>query len=313
LIQCKSTRNARLYGIGNRRVQKVFFKKQQLGLLGLFLMIRVRFSKNTIIILLAIMAAAPFIFVTVYISNERCFDDLASIPKRTVNENRQCMVGIIGDSWAAGKKLDEPVHNVLFKNGIDVVVVSSGHPRAKSRQIYRDLFLPSQEPYSSSAILMDNEIAYLVIVAGVNDTAGHIEKDLYTHHILAIAKTALELAITPVIVEVPEYGIEQTAADSIQSWAKRTLFRYLYDHGKVDVIEDYRRQLRTAVAAYPEGNKIIVLNFDPVVTDYASQKNLLANPSHLNADGIKKLGKVIDDGIKHAHNRRYLGMNSEFL
>lgn len=75
---------------------------------------------------------------------------------------------------------------------------------------------------------MDNEIDYLVVVAGVNDTAGHIGKDFYAHHILAIAKAALDRSIIPVVIEVPEYCIEQTAADSVRSWAKRTIFRYIY-------------------------------------------------------------------------------------
>ena len=64
------------------------------------------------------MAVVPFIFVTVYVSNERCFDDFADIPKRTVNEDRLLMVGIIGDSWVGGKKLDESVKNALFENGL---------------------------------------------------------------------------------------------------------------------------------------------------------------------------------------------------
>lgn len=265
--------------------------------------IKSRFLKYTFLFF-SVVILTLFAIVVAYIRNERSFDRYVKVPSRTLAQDKQFKVGIVGDSWVAGGKLDQFVQNELSANGIDAVVISSGHPKAKSRQVYRNLFLPPEEPYSSNFILMDDEIDYLVIVAGVNDTAGHIGSDFYSYHILAIVKAALSRSIIPVIISVPEYGIEEVPGTSVCSWGKRSLFRLLYDRGKVNVIDDYRRQLHSVIEACPDKNKIVVLNFDSVATDYSVQKDLYANPSHLNAKGNEKLGGLIAHGIiKDAHFR----------
>ena len=48
-------------------------------------------------------------------------------------------IGIIGDSWVAGGKLDTVLYNDLFSNGLSSVVISSGHPGAKTKLIYQNL------------------------------------------------------------------------------------------------------------------------------------------------------------------------------
>lgn len=240
--------------------------------------------------------------LVVYIAEQRKFDPFCDVQKWIPGQDTQFKIGIIGDSWVAGKKLDKPVQEALSKRGIEAVIISFGNPSANSRQVYRDLFL---RRWTRQHILMDDEIDYLVVVAGVNDTAGHISKDFYAHHMMAIAKAAIDRSISPILIEVPEYGIEQTPAASVASWAKRLLFRILYDRGKVNVIEDYRRQLRSSIAASPDGNKTTVLDFSAVATDYTAQKNLYANPSHLNDKGNKLLGELIAAKIEHLHRQRF--------
>jgi hypothetical protein len=259
-------------------------------------------KKINISTLLAILGAVVLRALVVYIAEQRKFDPFIDVQKWISGPDKQFKVGIIGDSWVAGKKLDKPVQEALSKRGIEAVIVSFGHPSANSRQVYRDLFL---RRWTRHHILMDDEIDYLVVVAGVNDTAGHIGKDFYAHHMMAIAKVAVDRSISPILIEVPEYEIEQTPAASVASWAKRLLFRILYDRGKVNVIKDYRRQLRSSIAASPDGNKITVLDFSAVATDYTAQKNLYANPSHLNDKGNKLLGEAIAAKIAELHRRRF--------
>lgn len=209
---------------------------------------------------------------------------------------------MIGDSWVAGKKLDHAIEESMIASGIPAEVVSSGHPGAKSRQIYRDLLNSKQsDPYSSSKILMDKDVDFLVVVAGVNDTAGHVGKEFYAHHMVLIIQAALDRGMFPVVVEVPEYGIEKTPAVGLLSLAKRAIYLRLFDNGKVDVISDYRKVFRDSMPPAIR-EKVTLVEFSSIVHDYNNKKTLYANPSHLNRDGYDKLGKLIAKRIQESYN-----------
>ncbi len=259
-------------------------------------------KKLTVAILL--VAVAAIIPVLLYIKNDRAFDTLPSLSKRRLSYHRteKIRIGVIGDSWAAGQNLDQAIHDSLKGAGIDAEVVSSGHPGAKSRQILRDLFANKSEPYSSRGLL-DDQLDYVVIVAGVNDTVGHIGADFYAHHMFSIVTLLQSRAVFPVIVEVPEYDIEETPSEGALSYAKRLLYKVLYDNRKNNVIDDYRQALKTRLAEMQEGT-FAVVSFGPVVKNYSHAKNLYANPSHLTNSGYKKLGTHIGKTIAEAHNKR---------
>lgn len=129
-----------------------------------------------------------FILCAVYIHKNTSLDSLAEIPARATSNGPpgQLKIGVIGDSWVAGQKLDSAIEQTVTDSGFETVVLSSGHPGAKSRQIYRNLFLESGDINSSNALFMDDDLDYLVVVAGVNDSAGHIGKKFYSHHMLLI-------------------------------------------------------------------------------------------------------------------------------
>lgn len=241
---------------------------------------------------------------TVYIIEDTSFDHPNSIQKRAVPDNwaKHIKIGVIGDSWVAGEKLDRAILESMLASGIPAEVVSSGHPGAKSRQIYRDLLNNKQsDPYSSNKILMDDNVDFLVVVAGVNDTAGHIGKDFYAHHMVLLIQAALDRGMFPVVVEVPEYGIEATPTVDLLSWAKRGIYLRLFDNGKVDVILDYRKALRDSIPATIRV-KVTFVEFAEIAHDYDSKKTLYANPSHLNRDGYEKLGRVIAKRIQESYN-----------
>ncbi|HNK04668.1 MAG TPA: SGNH/GDSL hydrolase family protein [Accumulibacter sp.] len=255
--------------------------------------------------LVILLAAISTVLVLLYIRNDRTFDTLPNLPQRSLNDSwaEQTKVAVIGDSWVAGQKLDQAIRDSLKSAGIDAEVVSSGHPGAKSRQILRDLIASKSEPYSSRSLLDDQEIDYLVVLAGVNDTAGHIGADFYAHHMFSIIKLAQSQGVFPIVVEVPEYGIEDTPSEGILSYTKRLLYKALFDNMRENVITAYRHALKTKLDELGE-ETFAVVSFGPVVADYSDSKDLYANPSHLNKSGYIKLGKHIGKTIAGAHNKR---------
>ena len=63
-------------------------------------------------------------------SKERPFYSVA------VDSDTTLTIGIIGDSWVAGGKLDSLLNNGLLEKGFQNKILSSGHPGAKSKLIY---------------------------------------------------------------------------------------------------------------------------------------------------------------------------------
>ncbi len=256
---------------------------------------------------LLVVAAAGLIgliLCALYIHNDTSLDSFKEVPARTTSSElpEQLKIGVIGDSWVAGQKLDRAVEQTVATSGFETVVLSSGHPGAKSRQIYRSLFLERGDEKSSNALFMDDDLDYLVVVAGVNDSVGHIGKTFYAHHMFLIVQTALARGIKPVIVEVPEYGIEDTPSVGFLSWGKRSIYLWLFDNGNVDVIREYRKALREKLQESGIADKVLLVEFSPITDDYNTSKELYANPSHLNHDGYSKLGKLIAHSIEEWHN-----------
>ena len=261
-------------------------------------------SVRRIFALGGVVMAGLLVGVAVYVVRERSFDVYRGIPARQLpaDWNVRVKVGIIGDSWVAGGKLDEPLRRRLSEGGLEAEVVSSGHPGAKSREIYRDLLADPSRPNSGKALLMDEDLDYLVVIAGVNDTFGHIGRDFYAYHILGIIQAAQDRAVEPLVVEVPEYGIECTPASGVASWGKHLLYRYLFDGGKVNVIEDYRRELSTRLTALP--TPVTVIRFGSFVRDHDSSSHVYADPSHLNPQGNAALASLIAGEVIELHRKR---------
>jgi len=203
-------------------------------------------------------------------------------------------IGVIGDSWVSGKKLDKAIIDELKSSGINADVVSIGQPGAKSRQIFRNLLLDSSKPYSSNSLLLDDGVSFIVVSAGVNDAAGHIGKDFYAQHMQDIVSAANSHSKFPIIVELPEFGIEEPS-DSYKSELKHDLYRIIFDGGKTDIISDYRSALKTKLGTTELNYKIIT--FDPIVKDYSSSIDQYQNPWHLTEEGYNRLGTYIGKSI----------------
>ena len=264
------------------------------------------FTQHQLLAAIAISCVVGLIAISVFVSSDRSLDPLNSIPAHSIPNDwsDHIKVGIVGDSWVSDQQIDEGIVAALPALGVPFEVVSSSHPGAKTRQIYRNLIDTDQHnPRSSNQILMDQKLDYLVIVAGVNDTGGHIGKEFYAHHMWNIIQTALRRGIHPVIVEVPEYGIEAVPAVGFLSWAKRGMYQTLFDDGKADVISDYREALRERIASSVE-NEITFFNFSSFIEDYETKTDLYRNPSHLTNSGYQQLGMLIGKQIARTHTNR---------
>ena len=259
------------------------------------------------IVLLGISVFLIFCVIptVIYIQRDRSFDAPPQIAQRNTPKDwaAHVKIGIIGDSWVAGGKLDQAIRDVMLDSGVSAEIVSSGHPGARSRQIYQDMLSAESKPFSSQKLFMDEDLDYLVVIAGVNDTAGHIGQDYYAYHMLCIIKAAQIRGIHPVIVEVPEFGIEDAAETGFMSYMKHTIYRIVFDGRQVNVITAYREALKNQTTATMLEDMTMV-SFSPLVKDYSQSKNLYANPSHLNKIGYQQLGSLIAANIVEAHNKR---------
>jgi len=254
-----------------------------------------------ILLLLVIFGISSLFY---YIKKDSSLDSIPSFSQRNtpIDWASSVKIGIIGDSWVAEKKIDKAIHETMQSFGINSEVISSGHGGAKSRQILRDLLLDDSKPYSSHKLLMDDDLDYFIIIGGVNDTAGHIGSKFYSHHILQIIKIAQLRGFYPIVVEVPEYGIEYDSGN-ILSVSKHMIYRLLFDGMNTDVIFDYREELKKSIPTSIM-DQMTLIPFDPFIKDYHENKNLYANPSHLNKEGWQKLGSYIAKEIVKIHNNR---------
>jgi len=247
------------------------------------------------------------VFISLYIARDRALDACINVAKRDRPEDwaAKVKIGIIGDSWVTDQKLDQSVSGAMSASGIQAEVVSSGQPGAVTRQVYRNLTSEKISPYSSRHILMDEDIDYLVVVAGINDAVEHIGRNFYAHHVLCIIKAIQNRGIHPIILEIPEYGIEITPPKSFLNYAKRLIYRLAFDGNNHDVIIAYREALRAGLT--PEIIKeFSIIPFSSLATNYSESVNLFENPNHLNKDGYQKLGQMISETIIEAHNKRLM-------
>lgn len=266
-------------------------------------------SKKRLLYFVLLLAVLGVVFITAFVVDERSFDVCTNTEQRGMPKERssRLKIGIIGDSWVVDQQLDQAVLDGMLDAGIQAEVVSSGQPGATSRQIYRNLTSDNMTPYSGRHLLQDENLDYLVVVAGVNDTVEHIGREFYAHHMLCIIKAILNRGIHPVILEVPEYGIEETPSKSFQNYMKRLVYRMLFDKNEKDVIIAYRDALRMAIPpALME--KISVVEFSPLTQNYSGSKEYFSNPNHLSKDGSRKLGQMIAKAIIESEKKTLPGI-----
>lgn len=209
-------------------------------------------------------------------------------------------VGVIGDSWTSHKALDSILVRSFEGKGISLRVVSSGHPGARTKKIYQNLF--EGENIYSSRFVIEEHPDYCVVVAGVNDAASQIGAENYAYHMIRIIKTLLHYCIRPVIVTLPEFGIiEYTNGRPFFTRVRNKLSAW-FDNTEIDNIAAYRSTFYENLASEGLTDSVLIVDFDNICEDYGRHINLYRNTSHLSQEGnqrlVDEISRVIMDDIR---------------
>ena len=144
------------------------------------------------IIVLASLFFVFLSFIFIYVKK-----DSAAIEteKNTSIENVQpnladgFKLGVVGDSWVVENKLNPSITQALVGNGFDVDVRSYSLPGRKSGEIYEDMTSENLDSISNN-VVKNKEVDAILVVAGVNDTAGHIGEKIGEE--ILVSLTSLE-------------------------------------------------------------------------------------------------------------------------
>ena len=206
-------------------------------------------------------------------------------------------IGIIGDSWVADEKLDLLLHNRLLEKGFENRILSSGHPGAKSKLIYQNLFKESTNEHSSKFIV-ESKPDYCIVIAGVNDAIGQVGANFYSHHMLLIINTLLHYKIKPVIVELPEFGIIETTNEmGFIKGERNKIYARFTNSGEIDNIKTYRKAFVKELETENLKDSIILIAYDNVCEDYSKCLKLYLGTSHLSQEGNEKLVQIVTNEL----------------
>lgn len=249
--------------------------------------------KAAVIVIFALMLFASWFLIDRY-SYAKAYpvDRLRTSPYDTLLQ-----IGIIGDSWVAGNRLDSLVRAGLKERRFNAIITSSGYPGANTKSIYQHIYKPSVQ-YPPNESIPDHGTDYCIIVAGVNDLATQIGAKFYSYHMSLIINNLLGNLITPVIVTLPEFGLEETLKN--MKLHTRLLSRtsaFFNNRVNAENKETYRYSLIQALNAEHLTDSVIVIDFDKICLDYYQCPDLFANPSHLSNKGNMELSKIIVEGI----------------
>ncbi len=219
-------------------------------------------------------------------------DDHNVVPEKK-HATDTLLIGIVGDSWVSGHKLDTILFNNFRKNILDCRIISFGEAGASSGLIYRNMFKDASDPFSSNSVFYSN-LKYCIIIAGVNDAIGQYGGKYYAYHINLIIRDLLRDHIRPVLVTLPEFGIEDAENSfNIFKRIRNRVFGVFTGNGFQNSIRDYRKTLADDLASHHLDDSIVTVNFDSVLMRYQDNKSLYFNPPHLNLKGNQKLGRYI--------------------
>jgi lysophospholipase L1-like esterase len=206
-------------------------------------------------------------------------------------------IGIIGDSWVAAGNLDPFIKNSMSLNGRHCVIYSAGLGGAKTKQVYMNLFAPEKD-FFSSAFIKEKQVKYCVVCCGVNDSFGQFGKRFYSKNMCMIIKELLKYNIKPVIVELPEYGVEELYNKlHIVNKIKNQIFAFFTSKNGLDNIREYREALAEEMKKQLLYDKIVFVDFDAVCSDYPKCSYLYTDHLHLTDQGYSKLADEIANGI----------------
>lgn len=234
-----------------------------------------------------------------YYYDKYSYDDQKEYFSINPSKNGHLTIGMIGDSWIVRQRLDSLLNQKLLERGVSAEVFASGNPGAKTKLIYENLFKEENEDFSSKKII-EKQPDYCIVIAGVNDAAMNLGPGFYSHHMILIIKTLLHYGIKPVVVSLPEFGIEENfqKKNLISKLSNKTVDLFLNEGNKFS-INDYRTALLKDLHDSKLDKKIILLNFDLVCNDYDNNKKIYSDPLHLNKEGYQKFSEFLAENLKN--------------
>lgn len=251
--------------------------------------------KKIVIIFIAILLFSG----VKYFYSKYLYDDQKEYFSINPLKKEHLKIGIIGDSWVVRQRLDSLLHQKLLDKSVLAEIFASGNPGAKTKLVYENLYKEENEDFSSKKII-ERHPNYCIVIAGVNDAAMNLGPDFYSHHMILIIKTLLHYGIKPVIVSLPEFGIEENfqKKNLISKLSNKTT-DLLLNNGESFSINDYRASLLKKLHDNNLDKRIILLNFDLVCNDYDNNKNLYSDPLHLNKEGYQKFSEFLATNLKN--------------
>ena len=213
------------------------------------------------------------------------------------NNDTTLTIGIIGDSWVAAGNMDAFIKNSLRQNGKRCVIYSTGLGGAKTKQVYMNLFAPDRDFFSSAFIKL-KQVKYCIVCCGVNDSFGQFGKRFYSKNMCLIIKELLKYNIKPVIVELPEYGVNELYEKlHIVNKIKTHIYAFFTSNNGMDNVKEYREALAEELKKQILNDKIVFVDFDAICGDYSKCKDLYTDHLHLTDEGYSKLADEIANGI----------------
>lgn len=207
--------------------------------------------------------------------------------------DRRLKIGVIGDSWAAGRKMDYALSNQMYALNFSAEIVSYGHPGGKSREILRDLCANEL----AASILHDEDIDVFVLMVGVNDSKGYDGPDFYGYHMDQILDLILSHGAVAVVLDVPDFDLESIEVPSLRHWCKRTASRYLFDGWASDNRPAYRARLATLAENRPG---VVVIDHQQL-PKHIADPTLWRDAAHLNEHGYAAVAKPIAAAVRLAY------------
>jgi hypothetical protein len=194
-------------------------------------------------------------------------------------------VGVAGDSWAAGQKLDGGIGWALRAAGLDPRVRSRGLPGARSRRVRAEL----ERELMTGGLLTPRWVAArprgcLVIASGVNDAFGHVGPADYARQVAGMVQLGLARELTVAVVRIPYVNLVDRRWD--RGRPLRWLRRWALDGGDrgPGLIDRYNNELDGLVAP-------AALLVDPPLGD------LLGDGLHLTPLAYVRLGYRIGEAL----------------
>ena len=207
-------------------------------------------------------------------------------------------IGIIGDSWVGRTDLDKKMQKFFSEKGIEAEFIALSHPGASSKEIYEDIFREKNEEFSLKFVI-ESKPDYCIIIAGVNDVARHIGKKYYADHMVLIINTLQHYKIKPIVVEVPNFGVEdaQKYKNIFSKYTNIVSETINGDEVNDNNVSTYRETFNKELRENDLLDKIILFDSDKINKDYKSNKILFSDPLHLNEQGYEVFIKVLSEDI----------------